>query len=73
MRTARIVVARKMHHCWDCERLIRPGERHLLSSLTPGHESGHPDHWTHGRFCQRCCETYGFERQMWQEALAVAS
>ena len=71
-RATRVVRARKLYGCWDCERLIRPGELHLSSALAPGSEPYYVNRWLHGRFCRSCCERYGFERQLWQEAMAAA-
>ena len=68
----RITRSRQSRGCWDCERLIPAGTRHLVSTATPGHEGiTHPTRWQHARICEACCQRYGYERELWAQAEAA--
>jgi hypothetical protein len=55
-------IARKIHVCPSCDRLIGRGEAYLVHTAFPGHDAGYADavgHPVHIAECTGCATRYG--------------
>lgn len=50
----KVVVAKKEHDCYECEKVIEVGQRYLSYTASPRHDMNSTGKWLHAAFCFQC-------------------